>query len=263
MLRVLNKIFDSKFNDVFNRLIAKTYRIDLSKYGFNKYSFIDEQIFIISNIIKKISDMIILIPNIEIDKYTVLLKNMINDSNDISDLYTKMDDYLVDRLVEKYKSKDRITSYVMDRYIYNGFCYHGFNSSFEESILSKGLNGDSKISDRLRNINNILEKYGIENAMTYNWSYKDNNSVFTTDNFGAAYYYSLLSPVLLSRFVSNGLYTYKEGYDNLAFYIRDSDMVLDNTSKIMDEYNVSNEDRIIIISAVKELVEVLFNDKDN
>ena len=168
MLRVLNKIFDSKFNDVFNRLIAKTYRIDLSKYGFNKYSFIDEQIFIISNIIKKISDMIILIPNIEIDKYTVLLKNMINDSNDISDLYTKMDDYLVDRLVEKYKSKDRITSYVMDRYIYNGFCYHGFNSSFEESILSKGLNGDSKISDRLRNINNILEKYGIENAMTYN-----------------------------------------------------------------------------------------------
>ena len=40
-------------------------------------------------------------------------------------------------------------------------------------------------------------------------------------------------------------------------------MVLDNTSKIMDEYNVSNEDRIIIISAVKELVEVLFNDKDN
>ena len=174
-----------------------------------------------------------------------------------------MDDYLVGRLIEKYNSKDRIISYVIDRYIDNGYCYHGFNSSFEESILSKGLNGDNEVSNKLKNINNILEKYGIVNAMTYNWSYKDNKSVFTTDNFGAAYYYSLLSPVLLSRFVSNGLYTYKKGYDNLAFYIRDSNGILDNVSKIMDEYNLSNEDRVTIISTVKELIEVLFKNKDN
>ena len=254
MQRVLTKAFDSKFDDVFKTLIDKNYRIDLSKYGFNKYSFIDEQVFIISNIIKKISDLIILIPDIEIDKYAILLKNIINDSNDLSNLYNMMDDYLVGRLIEKYNSKDRIISYVIDRYIDNGYCYHGFNSSFEESILSKGLNGDNEVSNKLKNINNILEKYGIVNAMTYNWSYKDNKSVFTTDNFGAAYYYSLLSPVLLSRFVSNGLYTYKKGYDNLAFYIRDSNGILDNVSKIMDEYNLSNEDRVTIISTVKELI---------
>ena len=263
MQRLLTKTFDSKFDDVFKRLIDKNYRIDLSKYGFNKYSFIDEQVFIISNIIKKISDLIILIPDIEIDKYAILLKNIINDSNDISNLYNKMDDYLVDRLIEKYNSKDRIISYVIDKYINNGYCYHGFNSSFEESILSKGLNGDNEVSNKLKNINNILEKYGIVNAMTYNWSYKDNKSVFTTDNFGAAYYYSLLSPVLLSRFVSNGLYTYKKGYDNLAFYIRNRNGILDNTSKIMDEYNLSDEDRVTIMSTVKELIEVLFKDKDN
>ncbi len=263
MYRLFTQTFDSKFDDVFKRVIEKHYRIDLLKYGFNKYSLIDEQVFIISNIIKKISDLIILIPDIEINQYIVLLKKIINDSNDISDLYYKMDDYLIERLIENYHSKDRIISYITDRYIDNGYCYHGFNSSFEESILSKGLNGDSEVSHKLKNMNNILENYGIVNAMTYNWSYKDNKSVFTTDNFGAAYYYSLLSPVLLSRFVSNGLYTYQKGYDNLAFYIRDSNGILDNVSKIMDEYHFSNEDRMTIISTVKEFIEVLFQDKDN
>ena len=152
---------------------------------------------------------------------------------------------------------------MIDRYIYNGYCYHGFNSSFKESILAKGLNGDDTISTKLRNINNILEKYGIRNAMTYNWSYKDNKSIFTTDNFGAAYYYSLLSPVLLSRFVSNGLYSYKEGYDNLAFYIKNYKGVMNNISKMMSEYNINNEDRNIITSTVKDLLEELFQDKDN
>ena len=162
------------------------------------------------------------------------------------------------KLIEKYRSKDKIVSYMIDRYIYNGYCYHGFNSSFKESILAKGLNGDDTISTKLRNINNILEKYGIRNAMTYNWSYKDNNSIFTTDNFGAAYYYSLLSPVLLSRFVSNGLYSYKEGYDNLAFYIKNYEGVMNNISKMMSEYNINNEDRNIITSTVKDLLEELF-----
>lgn len=262
-MQEFNKIFDSRFDSIFSRLLDKKYRIDLSKYGFNQYSFIDEQVFIMSNVIKKISDLIILIPNVEVDNYTIKLINMINTSNSVTDLYNMMDDYLIDKLIEKYRSKDKIVSYMIDRYIYNGYCYHGFNSSFKESILAKGLNGDDTISTKLRNINNILEKYGIRNAMTYNWSYKDNNSIFTTDNFGAAYYYSLLSPVLLSRFVSNGLYSYKEGYDNLAFYIKNYEGVMNNISKIMSEYNINNEDRNIITSTVKDLLEELFQDKDN
>lgn len=52
-MQEFNKIFDSRFDSIFSRLLDKKYRIDLSKYGFNQYSFIDEQVFIMSNVIKK------------------------------------------------------------------------------------------------------------------------------------------------------------------------------------------------------------------
>ena len=68
-MQEFNKIFDSRFDSIFSRLLDKKYRIDLSKYGFNQYSFIDEQVFIMSNVIKKISDLIILIPNVEVDSF--------------------------------------------------------------------------------------------------------------------------------------------------------------------------------------------------
>ena len=110
-MQEFNKIFDSRFDSIFSRLLDKKYRIDLSKYGFNQYSFIDEQVFIMSNVIKKISDLIILIPNVEVDNYTIKLINMINTSNSVTDLYNMMDDYLIDKLIEKYRSKDKIVSY--------------------------------------------------------------------------------------------------------------------------------------------------------
>ena len=109
-MQEFNKIFDSRFDSIFSRLLDKKYRIDLSKYGFNQYSFIDEQVFIMSNVIKKISDLIILIPNVEVDNYTIKLINMINTSNSVTDLYNMMDDYLIDKLIEKYRSKDKIVS---------------------------------------------------------------------------------------------------------------------------------------------------------
>lgn len=111
-MQEFNKIFDSRFDSIFSRLLDKKYRIDLSKYGFNQYSFIDEQVFIMSNVIKKISDLIILIPNVEVDNYTIKLINMINTSNSVTDLYNMMDDYLIDKLIEKYRSKDKIVSYM-------------------------------------------------------------------------------------------------------------------------------------------------------
>ena len=55
----------------------------------------------------------------------------------------------------------------------------------------------------------------------------------------------------------------QEGYDNLAFYIKNYEGVMNNIFKMMSEYNINNEDRNIITSTVKDLLEELFQDKDN
>lgn len=258
----LSNCFDSKFDFVFKLVLNKKYRIDLSKYGFNKYSFIDEQVFIQSDIIKRISDLIILFPDININDYIIKLVNFINNSINISELYNKMDNYLISLLID-IGSKEDIISYIDDKYYEKGYCYYGYNSSFTNNLLSNGLSFNKDVVSKLKFLNSILEKYGIKNAMTYNWSYQDKKSFFITDNFGASYYYSLLSPVLLSRFVANGEYTNGDKYDRSVYYNRDNNGVINNVILLLKEFKVSDEDIKIVLSLLKELLYSLFDEKEN
>ena len=72
-----------------------------------------------------------------------------------------------------------------------------------------------------------------------NWSYQQNPNFFTTDNFGAAYYYSVLSPVFMSRLVSNGNYMLNENvFDRTAFIQRDVNACINNINALLTKYDV-------------------------
>ena len=255
--------FDDKFDSLFLLLFSKQYRINLSKYGLNKYSFIDEQVFILSDIIKKISDLIILYPKINIYSYIEILKFFINNSMDIDTLYNKIDDYLISLLINMFNSKDDILAYVIDRYIENGYCYHGFNYSFESNIRTNGLGCNSEIIYGFKSINGVFEKYGISSQKPNSYIHQNDNSFFTTDNFGASYYYALLSPVFFSRLISNGCNTYGKEFDRLSYYTRNIDGIINNVLVLLKNYNVDTNDMKLIINKIKELLNILFKEKNS
>ena len=139
----------------------------------------------------------------------------------------------------------------------------GFNISFIDQIQNKGIEYNNYIESEFRKVDNILCKYpGAFDVLCYDWLHDGKKNIFTTDNFAAAYYYSSLSPVLLSRFVSNGKYTMEKEFDRNSYYNRDLEGIEKNILLLLEKHEISVNDKKEILNLVLSVVKKLFKEKD-
>lgn len=202
-----------------------------------------------------------------IDQY--LDKIIINCKASVSfeELLYRCDDILLKNIDSKSNfKKAAFLTRIEQNFIDKGYCFHGFNNQFESQILKYGLSGNFNCCDinEMLKIDSIFRNYNMNGVFQQNWSYQQNPNFFTTDNFGAAYYYSVLSPVFMSRLVSNGNYMLDEIlFDRTAFIQRDVLACINNINSLLTQYGVITTDGDYIKKYIKNYLEFLFQNKDN
>lgn len=285
-----NEIYDDNFilnfeqalnsdllKSIFEILRQKNFEYDLSRIGVKNYGWADEQLFIQSLLLEKIYQyMIINRNNIQSEVfvseyYNYLIKCCI-DSNSFDELLRKCDSILLRSIVKDdgnisdFQKKKIILNSINTKFIDNGYCFHGFNSNFEDSILKYGLSGELNCCDveRMKIIDNILRNNGVINSFQQNWNYQLQPNFFTTDNFGASYYYSVLSPVYVSRLVSNGKYMADENqYDRTAFFDGNIRSCMNNIKLLLSQYDVPICEQEKIENYINSILQNVFCERNN
>ena len=267
--KILN---NEKIQEILQLIQNRNFSFDLRKIGINTITWADTQLFLQSLLLQKMYCFLIMNQN-EIYDYefveNYLDKIIINCkvSVNFEDLLYRCDDILLKNIVSKTNfKKDEFLTMIKQNFIDRGYCFHGFNSQFESQILKYGLSGVLNCCDtyEMLKIDDIFKNYNMNGVFQQNWSYQQNPNFFTTDNFGAAYYYSVLSPVFMSRLVSNGNYMSNEIlFDRTAFIQRDLNACINNINALLIQYDVLQTDSDYIKKYLKNYLEFLFQDKDN
>ena len=152
--------------------------------------------------------------------------------------------------VEARDSKEEIVRYIYDKYIIDGYYYHGFSTAYEKSIEKEGFTSEiyyNYYSD-MHEVSQIFEKYHVYNIMGKDFS---NNSTYFTDDFIMGCFYSIQSPGYFHNLLFNpevyGPKVIQDGY-----LIQDYYSSTYFIKKYMNYYSFSEEDKKTVNHAIDE-----------
>lgn len=194
------------------------------------------------------------------DKLSSINLNELND-NDISKLYNNI---LIESLKEKLnlsdvnsnESKVQIANYIYKNYITEGYCFQGINGLYKQDVLKYGLTTDfsNNNTDMLKEIDEIFEKHGLEKIF---FSKLDETAdapyYYLTDDMETAYHYSYHNPEYFSYFVATGNNMTDNGYDKMAYYMRNYESCKNNLQKLCSNYLLDAEETKKVIECYDKL----------
>ena len=153
-------------------------------------------------------------------KYKIIINDyeyLFDYLNDLDRLFKKIEKYSdisdgINKLICKvvanklyiddmntYEAREKIITYIFDKYYVNGYLFHGFSTVYEDDLKNHDFIPGVYKNDysKMIEINDVYKKYG-EIAFNKDFSSK---KVSFTDNFVDACYYSLYSPKFLYKFL--------------------------------------------------------------
>lgn len=168
--------------------------------------------------------------------------------------------------ITSYESKEIILKHIYNKYIVNGYFYHSFPSTFLDEVKNTGLavsNYNYEINS-LKDVNKIFEKYDLKNIFS-----KDLDAEFPfltlTDSPFMASYYAYHCPYFLNELATDllpkdnnyqldafFLKDYKKCRKNLSFYLRKSDILLNDNLKILEFFD--KEWNIFKVESLKPVI---------
>lgn len=190
--------------------------------------------------------------NNNFNKYIEEIDILYRKINNVEDIYIGINKVL-SRIIKTTITSNKIEyiNYIYNKYIENGYLIHSFNSSYikeiEENNFIPGIYNN--LYDEYKEISKVLDKYNC-NYLDKDF---DDKSIYLTDNFSEAYFYSLRTPMYFYNYICKALKTdtgscYKE---------KDLKASLNNIKKIIYKYNISKEDSIKIINLFNKTWELL------
>ena len=198
-----------------------------------------------------------------LEKIRMLLKKL-NEHNEIKGgivkLIIKMCGYKLGiEDFENTNNKIKITNYIYEKYIKEGYLYHAFPSCFIDEVKEKGLDINTyyRYFDELKEINEIFAKYRIDDVITK--SFEGPHLAFT-DSFFMASFYANSSPMYLQEICENidnnvkpkidleafVLKKYNRSLSNIDYITRKSEMTSSEKNKIMDFFKKEWDDLKIV-----------------
>lgn len=146
--------------------------------------------------------------------------------------------------LKDYESDDNqreILKYIYDKYIVNGYMFHSISNVYKDNILTNGLipNQYVNITEKFVKVNNILEKYRIENLMETDFN-KDYISI--TDSFIMAYCYAVNSPMYFYKLLCANQYMVKKKFDRTAYFKNDYNKCFKNLDQLLKKYDFNSSE---------------------
>ena len=148
------------------------------------------------------------------------------------------------------ETREFVINYIYDKYILNGYYFHGFNYSYYEAISKDGFIPEEyeNYYSRFIEVNKIFSKYNIYNIISKDFSSKE---VFFTDDLVMGCYYSLYTPLFFYEFLTNREHFgkrirkdayLKDDYDNLTSHLK----------RFMNNKMFSDVDKKYVLDLVKD-----------
>ncbi len=163
--------------------------------------------------------------------------------------------------IKEYKAEENridILKYFYDKYVINGYFFHGFSSCYKESIERYGLRCEEYVNfyEDFSRVNEIFHKYNISNILEKDFTKKE---IYFTDDFVKSCSYSANSPGYFYNLLYNRDYNYlKLKKDILSNGNYDS--AFKNLKKILNFLEVTENDKNFIIEVFNKEWNLLFSE---
>ncbi len=148
------------------------------------------------------------------------------------------------------RNKYRIVAYVFDKYIVNGYYFHGFNSVYLDDVKRGTFNPEVYNSnyDKMREMDSIFRKYNINGVFEKDFSKKE---IYYTDSLVMGCYYSMYSPLYFYNFLLNNNYFKYEFREDE--YLKDGFLnYTKNLKRFMKFNGFSESDKNKVLSIVSD-----------
>lgn len=162
--------------------------------------------------------------------------------------------------IESVEAKNKLIEYCNENYCRNGFAYHSFNGTFEETIRETGLTINSRFWDwgELSKIAQIGDRVGV--GMLLGWGLLNcQGKISVALTVDSLYRYGIASPEWLAQFVAEGFHI-PVSDDKKAFYRKDYETARNNLIK-MCESRMARDEKAI--AAGKQYPNMLPEEKED
>ena len=148
------------------------------------------------------------------------------------------------------EEQEKLIEIIYDKYIQNGYYFHGFHSAYRPIIQQNGFVPEyyENYYKRFMKVNQIFEKYKIKNVIHKDFS---DTKIAFTDNPLLGCYYSMYAPMFFTEFLTNSnLYGKKVQMD--AYLKGDYDTAIQPLKKFMSNHSFREEDRKEVLDLVQD-----------
>ena len=153
------------------------------------------------------------------------------------------------------EEKNKLISYIYKYYVEEGYYFHGFNTSYVDSIEKGGFVPEvyQNYYDKFIRVNNIFAKYNVINIINKDFQ---NKEVYFTDDLIMGCYYSNYAPMFFYQFLTNEDYFGKLKRKD-SYLIDDINPLISHLKRFMSNNLFNESDRDYILDLVKEEWELL------
>ena len=192
------------------------------------------------------------------DEYIEQLEKIYKKINSCDDLMEGIHKLIGKMVVTKLKisditntiSREKVISYIFDKYVINGYFIHGFNTSYTESIMSNGFMPGNYFNyySEFNQVNDIFNKY--HEGCIIEKDFSDFKVTFT-DDFIMGCYYSTYAPMYFSNFLSNEEYFGKRNRQD-GYLIDDYSLATYGLKRFTNFNMFDGRDREFVFNLVKK-----------
>ena len=145
-------------------------------------------------------------------------------------------------------SREKIIRYIYENYLSSGYYIHGFNTSYQDSIIENGFTPENyqNYYEDFQKINSIFEKYHISSIIEKDFSSK---KVSFTDDFILGCYYSHYSPMYFSSFLMSQCFGKRNRQD--SYLIDDYSLSIYSLKRFMSSNLFDMDDQKFVLDLVK------------
>lgn len=245
---MLNRILSRKdvcalIKDIYN----KTLYLDKNGSISVKYECRYQVLFILFDALYKYS--VIVEEEKYLDNYIFQIDKVFRKFNDVVDINSAINNLVLNTCVlklgidnkESHNNKVRILSYIYDRYIVNGYLFHGFSGIYKKDIMNNGF-----VPERYHNIytdfievDKIFRNHDVENIMGKNFGVYNS---FFTDSFAMACFYGANSPMYFYHLLCDNILLDDET-NKTAYFNNDYYGCFDNLNKTMRKVKLNSAEK--------------------
>ena len=243
-----------------NRILSRKDVCTLIKDIYNKALYLDKNgsisvkyeckyqvLFILFDALYKYS--VIVEEEKYLDNYIFQIDKVFRKFNDVVDINSAINNLVLNACVlklgidnrESHNNKVRILSYIYDRYIVNGYLFHGFSGIYKKDIMNNGFAPERyhNIYTDFIEVDKIFRNHDVENIMGKNFGVYNS---FFTDSFTMACFYGANSPMYFYHLLCDNILLDDEA-NKTAYFNNDYHGCFDNLNKTMRKVKLNSTEK--------------------